>query len=139
MTAYRRSAVSLSAYKSPLEEGLGKLISEHVRHTFKHAPSPAEVRSWERSVPTLANDLVDIGLGDVEMLVEYKLPMSSKRADVVLAGQHPETDEPSYVVVELKQWSEAEAWEDDPTMVLVPNQPGGPKPFIAQLEKLKTK
>ena len=127
MTACRRSAASLSTYSSPLEEELGKLISEHVRHTFKLTPGPAEVRSWERSIPTLANDLVDIGLGDVEMLVEYKLPMTSKRADVVLAGQHPETDEPSYVVVELKQWSEAESWEDDPTMVLVPGQPGGPK------------
>ncbi|WP_239642971.1 DUF2075 domain-containing protein [Nocardiopsis alkaliphila] len=110
-----------------MEEELGKLISEHVRHTFKYTPGPAEVRSWERSVPTLANDLVDAGLGDVEMLIEYKLPMCSKRADVVLAGHHPETDEPSYVVVELKQWSEAESWEDDPTMVLVPHQPGDAK------------
>lgn len=127
MTAYRRSAASLSTYGSSLEEELGKLISEHVRHTFKYTPGPAEVRSWERSVPTLANDLVDAGLGDVEMLIEYKLPMCSKRADVVLAGHHPETDEPSYVVVELKQWSEAESWEDDPTMVLVPHQPGDAK------------
>lgn len=43
--------------------------------------------------------------------MEYKLPMSSKRVDVVLAGQHPETDEPSHVVVELKQWSEAKTQE----------------------------
>ncbi|MEU6048407.1 DUF2075 domain-containing protein [Streptomyces griseus] len=41
------------------------------------------------------------------MLLEYRLPLSSLRADVVLAGSHPETGEPSYVIVELKQWSEA--------------------------------
>ncbi|WP_233515697.1 DUF2075 domain-containing protein [Nocardiopsis sp. L17-MgMaSL7] len=75
----------------------------------------------------LASDLVDAGLGEVEMLMEYRLPLSGKRVDVVLAGHHPETNDHSYVVVELKQWSESESWEEDPKMVLVPHQPGGPK------------
>lgn len=127
MTAYRRSASSLSSHESPLEAKLGELIAEHVRYTSKRSPSPSEVRSWERSLPALATDLVDAGLGGVEMLIEYKVPLTSKRVDVVLAGQHPVTDEPSYVVVELKQWSEAESLEDDPTRVLVPGQPGGTK------------
>lgn len=61
------------------------------------------------------------------MLIEYKVPLTDKRVDVVLSGQHPKTGEDSYVVVELKQWSEAELWEENPSMVLVPNQPGGPK------------
>ncbi|WP_241474818.1 DUF2075 domain-containing protein [Nocardiopsis xinjiangensis] len=126
LTAFRRSASTLSSFSS-LEEGLGDLIAEHVRHTFRYSPGPAEIRSWNRSLPVLATDLVDIGLGNVEMLIEYKVPLTDKRVDVVLAGQHPQTGEDSYVVVELKQWSEAELWEEDPTMVLVPNQPGGPK------------
>lgn len=48
-----------------------------------------------------------MGLGDVEALVEYQLPLTSKRADVVLAGAHPRHGTPSYVVVELKQWTRA--------------------------------
>ncbi|MFD3683878.1 DNA/RNA helicase domain-containing protein [Nocardiopsis sp. NPDC058631] len=126
MTAFRRSAASLSRF-SPLEEELGELLAEHLRYATGRSPSPAEVRSWNRSLPALANDLVDAGLGEVEVLMEYRLPLSDKRVDVVLAGHHPETDDHSYVVVELKQWSEAESWEEDPTMVLVPHQPGGPK------------
>ncbi|MFJ9557813.1 DNA/RNA helicase domain-containing protein [Nocardiopsis sp. NPDC101807] len=126
MTAFRRSAASLSRF-SPLEEELGQLLAEHLRYATGRSPSPAEIRSWNRSLPALATDLVDAGLGDVEVLMEYRLPLSDKRVDVVLAGHHPETDDPSYVVVELKQWSEAESWEEDPTMVLVPHQPGGPK------------
>jgi DUF2075 family protein len=110
-----------------MEEGLGELIAEHLRFSTGRSPSPAEVRSWNRSLPALANDLVDAGLGDVEMLMEYRLPLSDKRVDVVLAGHHPETNDHSYVLVELKQWSEAESWEEDPTMVLVSHQPGGPK------------
>ncbi len=90
-------------------------------------PSPAEARSWRRSLPVLAQDLIDAGLPDVEVLVEYQLPLTSQRADVVLAGVHPETRRSSYVVVELKQWSAARHWENDPNLIEVVGQPGGPK------------
>ncbi|VXB44824.1 DUF2075 domain-containing protein [Nocardioides sp. AX2bis] len=55
----------------------------------------------------MVNDLRDAGLDDVEMLLEYQLPLTSKRADVVLCGTHPRTGNSSYVVLELKQWTEA--------------------------------
>jgi len=53
------------------------------------------------------------------MLFEYQLPLTSKRADVVLAGQHPKTGGPSYLVVELKQWSHVERFEDSDTLVRI--------------------
>ncbi len=53
------------------------------------------------------------------MLFEYQLPLTSKRADVVLAGQDPKTGGPSYLVVELKQWSHAERFEDSDTLVRI--------------------
>jgi len=65
---------------------------------------------------------VQAGLDDVEVLVEYQLPLTSKRADVVLCGVHPRTRQPSYVVVELKQWSVASLLEDLPTSDLRPPQ-----------------
>lgn len=83
------------------------------------SPSASERRSWERSIPALRADLIDAGLNDVEMLIEYRLPLTSKRADVVLAGVHPQTGHPSYVVVELKQWSQAEAYEGSDSLVTV--------------------
>ncbi|WP_406259789.1 DNA/RNA helicase domain-containing protein [Streptomyces nigra] len=91
------------------------LIDQFV-HMHGYRPGTSEVRSWERSLPVLTAALNDAGLGDVEMMMEYALPLNSKRADVVLAGVHPSTGEPSYVVVELKQWSEALPVEDDPTL-----------------------
>ena len=48
--------------------------------------------SWRRSLPVLAADLCEAGLGDVEMLIEYHLPLTSQRADVVLAGAPPFDD-----------------------------------------------
>jgi hypothetical protein len=89
--------------------------------------SAAEVRSWHRSLPVLAQDLIDAGLANVEVIVEYRLPLTSQRADVVLAGVHPVTRRPSYVIVELKQWTSAHAWEGDPNLVVVDGLPGGPK------------
>ena len=88
-------------------------------HDLGHRPAPAEIRSWDRSLVVLAQDLIDAGLGQVEMLVEHRLPLTSQRVDAVLAGWHPHTGDPSYVVVELKQWTSAELWEDDPSLVLV--------------------
>lgn len=53
------------------------------------------------------------------MLIEYKLPLTSKRADVVLAGQHPHTGADSFLVVELKQWSAAQSFDDAENLVTV--------------------
>ncbi|MEU8041102.1 DNA/RNA helicase domain-containing protein [Streptosporangium sp. NPDC049078] len=109
------------------ERRLSEVIAEHLRRTSRINPSPAERRSWDRSLPVLARDLVDAGLGGVEMLVEYQLPLTSQRADVVLAGVDRRTGGDAYLVVELKQWSQAELLDDDPKLVLVEGVPGGPK------------
>ena len=90
-------------------------------------PAPSEVRSWDRSIPVLANDLVEAGLGKVEVLLEHRLPLSSRRVDAILAGRHPATGQASYVIVELKQWSEVNLFEDDPTLVLVEGLGGHPR------------
>ncbi|QQC91148.1 DUF2075 domain-containing protein [Streptomyces alfalfae] len=94
-------------------------LTEQFVHVHGHKPGSSEVRSWERSIPVLASALNDAGLGQVEMLLEYGLPLNSKRADAVLAGVHPETGLPSYVIVELKQWSSAEPDDDDPSLCRV--------------------
>ena len=76
-------------------------------HRLGYHPAAGEIHSWERSLPVVAGDLLDAGLEQVEVLLEFQLPMSSKRADVVLCGVHPKTGRSSYVVVELKQWTHA--------------------------------
>jgi hypothetical protein len=102
---YRASVARL---RSQITSGtLVPTLTEQFRHQIGHSPSPGEVRSWERSLEVLSADLREAGLGEVEALVEYQLPLTSKRADVVLCGQHPRTGAPSYVVVELKQWTGA--------------------------------
>ncbi|MFG2091154.1 DNA/RNA helicase domain-containing protein [Spirillospora sp. NPDC048824] len=124
MTVLRLTAESLL---SPAERTFAQRLAEQLRMRDGITVSASEKRSWERSLPVVAQDLVDAGLGRVEMLIEYKLPLTSKRADVVLAGVDRRTGGDAYVVVELKQWSRAEVWDEDPSRVLVHNMTGTPK------------
>jgi DUF2075 family protein len=99
------------------------LVEQH-RFQLGRQPSPAEIRSWERSLHVLSADLIQAGLDQVEVLLEYQLPLTSKRADVVLCGTHPRTGQPSYVVVELKQWSDAEILEGTDDLCVVAGSGG---------------
>jgi hypothetical protein len=121
VTLYRQSVRGFSA----VEHHLSELLSEQMLLTTGRRPSRSETLSWQRSIPALRADLIAAGLDDVEMLVEYRLPLTSKRADVVLAGQHPDGG-PSYLVVELKQCSEAWAFEDSDTLVGISSYGGHP-------------
>jgi uncharacterized protein len=107
----RRSAASLAAIAS--SGSVAEFMFEQMIYGPDPLPSPGEARSWDRSIPVLAADLVQAGLGDVEVL-EHRLPLSSRRVDAILAGRHPVSGTVSYVVVELTQWSVAELYEDDP-------------------------
>ena len=115
MHLFRASADGFSL----LEREISTILTEAMLHQNGHRPSPGEQKAWASSLPTLHRDLLDAGLGKVEMLLVYRLPLSSKRADVVLAGHHPKTGLPSYVVIELKRWSRAERFEDSNTLVRV--------------------
>lgn len=90
-----------------IEQQLSAMVAEHLGRTRRQRPS-SEERSWDVSLPLIAQDLKSVGLGQIEMLIEYQMPESSRRADVILSGVHPETGADNYVVVELKQWSSAE-------------------------------
>jgi hypothetical protein len=119
---YRAAVAQLRA--QVLDGSLMPTLIEQYRHRLARSPAPAEIRSWERSLHTLSADLVQAGLDEVEVLVEYQLPLTSKRADVVLCGLHPRTGQPSYVVVELKQWGSASLLEDSTDLCVVPSYGG---------------
>ncbi|WP_106435805.1 DNA/RNA helicase domain-containing protein [Streptomyces davaonensis] len=99
--------MSARALESTDPTYLAEQLAERSRAVLFRDAQNGELRAWRNSLPALAQVLCDAGLQEVEVLLEYKMPMSSLRADAVLAGTHPDTGKPSYVVVELKQWSEA--------------------------------
>lgn len=120
------SAAALAAMTDKDATELERVLAEHFFGNGWGAPGAGERRSWRNSLPVLARDLQDAGLGGVEVILEHRLPLSSKRADVVLAGVHPRSGAPSYVVVELKQWANAHRWQDSDTLVEVDGAPYRP-------------
>lgn len=116
MSAFRVSAAGL--LRLATEGTLADRVADHI-WASRHGVSPGERTSWARSLPVLAQDLVDAGLSDVEVLIEYQLPQTSRRVDAILAGVHPRTGADSFVIIELKQWSHATCAEDSGTLVRV--------------------
>ncbi len=111
-------------------------LSDLLRHHTGRRPSPAEAHSWSGSLPILAQDIIDAGLDNVEVLIEHQLPLTSKRVDVILAGRHPRTGAASYVVIELKQWSQATLYDQTGELVTVHGAPGGPRLHpVAQVQR----
>ncbi len=134
MTLIRRSAAGLAELAS--KGSVAELMFAEMLREYQARPSPAEARSWERSIPVLARDLVEAGLDNVEVLLEHRLPLCSRRVDAVLAGRHPVTGEASYVVIELKQWSGAELYEDEPGLVVIDGL--GQEPRLHPLEQVRS-
>jgi hypothetical protein len=78
---------------------LGTTLATQMAHQMNRSAPAAEVRSWDASLAALAADLDQAGLGGVEVLAEYQLPLSSKRVDVVGAGVPPPRGGPAKIVV----------------------------------------
>jgi hypothetical protein len=84
---------------------LANLLSDRFFDEFRYRPAPSEVTSWRNSLAAMANVLQLADLRDQGVLVELKLPLSSKRLDVMVTGSNPTTGDAA-VVVELKQWTD---------------------------------
>ena len=126
---------SVAGMESQLTSGsvVENLMSRLVATTGRR-PSEGEVRSWRASLPILVSDLVSAGLSHVEVLVEYQLPLTSKRVDAVLAGVDPKTGRDSYVLVELKQWHNADRFENSDALVHLDAY--GSRPVLHPIEQV---
>jgi hypothetical protein len=93
---------------------LANQLTDRFFAEFRYKPSPSEVTSWHNSLLAMANVLQVADLTDQGILVELKLPLSSKRLDVLLTGSNPSTRRDSAVIVELKQWTQVgRSWITD--------------------------
>jgi hypothetical protein len=85
---------------------LAYLLADRFFEEFRYKPPQSEVHAWQNSLGAMAGVLQHADLTDQGILVELKLPLSSKRLDVMLTGSNPTTKRDHAVVVELKQWTD---------------------------------
>lgn len=119
MSALRMKSGEFIAAASEPESLVEQLLSNQLQNSLSKS-GDSEQRSWRYSLPVLAEDLAAAGLTDVDVYLEFPLPLSSQRVDALLAGTHPATGNPSFVLLELKQWSSGSLFEKDPNLILVP-------------------
>jgi hypothetical protein len=105
LLAYSRT---LELFIHDVSTGLIANIIEDGFHTsYGQRTSPAEKRSWENSLVALSNVLNHPEMPNkIGVAVEFRLPKTSKRIDVILSGLC-KAGLPSVVIIELKQWSKA--------------------------------
>jgi uncharacterized protein len=74
---------------------------------FGYNPSDSEVRSWRSSLRAVKDVFEYSKFKDHGILLEYQLPLSSKRLDCMICGRDREGKDNS-VIIELKQWESAQ-------------------------------
>lgn len=117
MQLYRGSAATFA--KDIAAGTLGQQLIQAFANRLLHRPSSSEVGSWLGSLPAVAKELLSAGLEHIEVLLEYSLPLTSKRVDVLLLGTHPATGTVSAIVWENKQWTYGEIEDVDGCIVKV--------------------
>lgn len=104
----------MQLYSGASEGFIPKAISNEIAHILRESfhrhlgyyPGDSETKSWLISLKDLAFSMQTAKLEDTGIMVEYKLPQSSKRLDAMILGVGEDSRERG-VIVELKQWQAA--------------------------------
>ncbi len=84
------------------------VIAKRIHNLFEelgvNKESESEFRSWINSLSQMVFVLEDKRVDDdVEVAIEYQIPLTSKRVDFMIAGE--KDNQENIVVIELKQWT----------------------------------
>ena len=86
---------------------------------YRYNPSPAEINSWRNSLKEISDVFVEADLTDHGIILEYQLPLTSKRLDCLISGKD-KFEKDNAVIIELKQWSKcSEASGDNEVLTWV--------------------
>ena len=90
-----------------VEDTIQNQIAEKLRlaffNYFRYYPSHSELNSWRNSLRAVSLVFTKAHLSDQGVLLEYQLPMTSKRLDCLVCGKDANTQD-NAVIIELKQW-----------------------------------
>ena len=93
------------------------LILAAMKRWVGHGVAPAEIKAWKESLTAIGKVLYDPRIpDDAGVAVEYSIPQTAKRIDVIVSGRDDEGRD-NAVVVELKQWAWARRTAKDAIVV----------------------
>lgn len=79
---------------------------------YRRQAAPPEVAAWRNSLRAVAQVFQTARLEDHGVLLEYELPMSSRRLDCLVTGRNSADRDNAYII-ELKQWERCEDADGD--------------------------
>jgi len=99
-----------------LEDTVQNQIAEKLKaaffYHFRYKPSPNEIHSWQNSLRSLSQVIQYAELLYHGIILEYQLPLSSKRLDCMICGRD-QMRKDNAVILELKQWEKCQEAESD--------------------------
>ncbi|MFH1227268.1 MAG: hypothetical protein V1701_05120 [Planctomycetota bacterium] len=97
--------------KQFIDDTIQNQIAEKLKLSFfnyyRYNPSPAEVNSWRNSLRAVSQVFQYASLLDHGVILEYQLPLTSKRLDCLICGKDSNKSD-NAVIIELKQWEKCE-------------------------------
>jgi DUF2075 family protein len=106
------SGMSAEFVRDTTHNRIAERLSEAFVNYYRYRPSPSEVGSWRNSLRAMSLIVADAKLDDHGIMLEYQLPMSSRRLDFLVCAADGVGREQA-VIVELKQWESCEESEAD--------------------------
>ncbi len=97
---------------------LTEKLTEAFERQVGHPPGRSERRSWQNSLTTLNYAARNAELVDQGIVLEYSLPYSSKRLDVMFCGENSDGEDAA-LIVELKQWEKCSPADGDSVVTWV--------------------
>lgn len=100
-----------------LVSNIYNLLAAKLRRTGRN-----EIQSWQNSLAYMCNAIRSHKIpDDVGVAIEYIIPNTQKRVDFIITGTKSDEvsnqDKSNAIVIELKQWSEAECVDDKENVV----------------------
>ena len=80
-------------------------MAETFTRINRRRPAKSEYASWEQSLAAMASVAGEAATDDIGVLVEYHLPLSERRIDVMFFGRRNDRT-PGSLLVELKRWTD---------------------------------
>ena len=97
-----------------------RIIDEKIYKTYQEKigkTSKKEIESWRNSLKDMRDVLITDAIPhDAMVAIEYQVPNTSKRVDFLISGLDEQRGE-NVVIVELKQWQEAQKTNKDGIVV----------------------
>lgn len=95
-----------------VEDGtLADEIRETILNKLGRNTPDSEYRSWENSLTSMYVVMNDSQIpGNSGVAIEYNIPQTAKRVDFIVSG-YDKDNQPSIVIIELKQWDKLSAIE----------------------------